>query len=289
MDAEKFECGALAERDGIYLEHIGCSQSARIIYHDFVMVAYIAYASGFHELNGKTEPVSEGDIVIIKPGNRHRFYASDNVKWMELYYCYFLPQRFRELWLELKEDFPEYEDFFSNSGTAFLRIRDNSNKEFRNLFVRMIDEFMHTPEGYRYTLQSYFTIFMTKFMRTHKSALNNPVFNQNNLIDEIIRYINYHMYSGISVKKIAEAHHISEEYLCRLFKKHTGKTIIQFINDIKVDKIKDILKNTDRPIESISAAMNCSTVYLKRLFKKSTGMSLGEYRKKYNFKRGAAE
>ena len=280
MDIMDFECTALTERDGIYLEHIGCTQDTQFIRHDFVMVAYVAYASGFHEINGELFPVSDGDIVIVNPGAIHRFYAAEHVQWMELYYCYFLPERFRELWLNLKEDFPEYAGFFNNTDTSFLYIHDNSGKELRNMFVRMLDEFMHNLPGYHYALKSYFTIFLTKFMRIHKSALNNPVFNQNNLIDEIIRYINYYMYSGITVRKIADKHHISEAYLCRLFKKHTGKTIIQFINDIKIEKVKDILKNTDRPIESISAAMYCSPLYLKRLFKKSTGMSLSEYRKK---------
>ncbi|MGN0106820.1 MAG: AraC family transcriptional regulator [Hominilimicola sp.] len=289
MDAIKFECEALTERDGIYLEHIGCQQQAESKYHDFVMIAYIAYGSGFHEINGNTIPVTEGDIFMINPNVIHKFYASDNVKWMELYYCYFLPDRFRSLWLELKEDFPDYADFFNNSGTSYLQIRDDSNKEFRNMFVKMIDEFMRCPTGYKYVLSSHFTVFLTSFIRLHQRAVNNPVFNQNNLVDEIIRYINFHMYAGITSKQIAEAHHISEAYLCRLFKKYTGKTITQFINDIKVEKVKDILKHTDRPIESISAALDCNTVYLKRLFKKSTGMSLSEYKKKYNYKTGVSE
>ncbi len=288
-DAMKFECDVLNERGGIYLEHVGCQQEAVKIYHDFVMIAYIAYGSGFHEVNNKIIEVAEGDIFIINPDTVHRFYASDNVKWMELYYCYFLPDKFRGLWLELKEIFPEYTGFFTNNNTPYLQIHDNSNKEFRNMFVMMIDEFMHTPTGYKHTLNSYFSIFLTKFIRLHQRALNNPVFNQNNLVDEIIRYINFNMYSGITSKQIAEAHHISESYLCRLFKKYTGKTITQFINDIKVDKVKDILKNTERPIESISSALDCNTIYLKRLFKKSTGMSLSEYKKKYNYKTGVSE
>ena len=47
-DATKFECDVLKERGGIYLEHIGCQQEATQIYHDFVMIAYIAYGSGIH-------------------------------------------------------------------------------------------------------------------------------------------------------------------------------------------------------------------------------------------------
>lgn len=289
MDVLDFECAALNERDGIFLEHSGCFQNAQLMRHDFVMIAYVAYASGYHEIDEKTIPVSDGDIFVINPGTIHRFYAADHVQWMELYYCYFLPERFSKILNRLKEDFPEYIGLFTNNHTPYLHIKDNANKEFRNVFVRMLDEFMHRPTGYRYTLESYFTVLLTKFIRTHKSALNNPVFNQNSLIDEIIRYINYYMYSGITVRQIADKHHISEAYLCRLFKKHTGKTIIQFINSIKIEKVKDILKNTDRPIESISAAMSCSPIYLKRLFKKSTGISMYEYRKKYNFKTNAAE
>ena len=83
---------------------------------------------------------------------------------------------------------------------------------------------------------------------------------------------------------ISEAFHLSEEYLCRLFKKHTGTTIKQFILKLRIEKIKDLLQNTDRSIESIAVSLGCGQEYLSRLFKKHTGMSLLEYRKKHHYK-----
>lgn len=114
--------------------------------------------------------------------------------------------------------------------------------------------------------------------------MNNPVFNRNKIVDKTIRYINYNFNFGVRVCDIAEALHLSEEYLCRLFKKHTGMTIKQFIINLKIERIKDLLKNTDRNIESIAVSLNCDQTYLNRLFKKHTGMTLLNYRKKYHYK-----
>lgn len=70
--------------------------------------------------------------------------------------------------------------------------------------------------------------------------------------------LHYNLNFGVKVIDIAEALHLSEEHLCRLFKMHTGTTIKRFITNLKIEKIKDLLKNTDRSIESIAVSLNCN-------------------------------
>ncbi|MDO5399218.1 MAG: AraC family transcriptional regulator, partial [bacterium] len=131
---------------------------------------------------------------------------------------------------------------------------------------------------------NYLMIMLGKIFRCYLFSMNNPVFNRNKTVDEAIRYINYNLCFGIKVCDIAEALHLSEEYLCRIFKKHTGITVKQFITKLKIEKVKDMLENTDRSIESIAISLNCNQIYLNRLFKKHTDMTLLEYRKKHHYK-----
>lgn len=284
MDAVKFECEALSKRDGILLEHIGHATTMPPIYHDFTMFAYVAHGEGFHSTEDETLPVSEGDVFLINADTVHCFYSSQRSQYVEMYYCYFLPDKFKRLMNALKRDFPEVSDFFDENKMPYLHIADGSGKKIRNLFVRMLDEFARCGAGYTYTLASYLTIALTLFLRRYTKAINNPVFNKNQNIDEIIRYINFNLPYGITVAGIAEAFHISEPYLCRLFKNNTGMTVTQYINNLRIENAKDLLKNTNRSINTIASTLNCSAVYLQRLFKKSTGMSLIEYRKNFHYK-----
>lgn len=283
MDIPKFECKALADRGGIFLEHIGCANDAISSYHDFVMIAYVAYGTGYHDIDDTTLKVYEGDVFIVNPNVVHCFRSSVDIKYMELFYCYFMPDKIPDIWAALQIDFPDDEDFFSGK-SSYLYMKDRQNKNIRNTLVCMLDEFAHSPAGYSYILRSYLTIILTTVLRQHRAAMNNPVYSQNKTVDEIIRYINYHIAYDIKVSDIAEANHLSESYLCRLFKKHTGMTIVEFINKIKMEKVADILKNTDRSIENIADYVNCSTSHLKRLFRNYLGMSMTAYRKKYHYK-----
>lgn len=284
MNAEKWECDALNNNDGIFLMHNGRSQAAKPIYHDSIMIAYIAHGEGTHHCNGKDEELKEGDVLIVNPDVVHYFSSSPRFRYLELYYCFISSQKASTAYLELKHDFPELQRFFDNSSLKYLHIKDNEKKELRNLFIHMIDEFMNCPPGHKSLVNSYLMIMLGKIFRRYLFSMNNPVFNRNKTVDEAIRYINYNLSFGVKVCDISEALHLSEEYLCRLFKKHTGVTIKQFITNLKIEKVKDLLENTNRSIESIAVSLNCNQVYLNRLFKKHTDMTLLEYRKKYHYK-----
>lgn len=283
MKPTKLECSTLDSRDGIYFAHSGQSQNEEMHYHDFIMLAYVAHGEGFHDFGEAPIPVSEGDIFIINPGVAHRFYSSERQPYVEFYFCFFSPDKLKELWKGLQNEFPELEGFFSNTTIKHLQTRDNEHKDIRAMFIRAIDEFMHCPSAHRFMVESYLTILLVNVLRRYHQALHNPVFNQNQTVDEIIRYINYNLSFNVTARSIAEAHHLSESYICRLFKKHIGITITQFINNLKIEKAKDLLQNTNRSVESISDTLNCNPIYLKRLFKKHTGMTLSTYRKKYHY------
>ena len=284
MEATKWECEALNTGGDIFLMHSGLGDTVKPMYHDYVLVCYAVFGECVHHIANKQIPVSEGDIFIVNPNTVHYFSRTKRVQFPELYYCMISEKKVKEIYKEIKNDFPELKSFFDNSFINYIYAKDNANKEIRGLFVRMLDEFMTSPPGGKMLVGSYLTITLTKILRRYLQAMNNPVFNRNKTVDQVIRYINYNLNYGVTLHDIADAFHLSEEYLCRLFKRHTGTTIKQFILNLRIEKIKDLLQNTDRSIESIAVSLGCGQEYLSRLFKKHTGMSLLEYRKKYHYK-----
>lgn len=284
MRAVKWECDALNRNEEIFLMHTGLSEAYMPVYHDFTMLVYVAHGEGFHNIAGNSIEITEGDIFIVNPDIVHYFSRSPRVQYLELYYCFIAPQKAKSAYSELRKDFPKLNSFFDNSFMNYLHIKDNSNKEIRGLFVHMIDEFMNCPPGSKCVVNNYLMIVLAKIFRRYLHSMNNPVFDRNKHVDQIIRYINYNLNYGVSLRDISNAFHLSEEYICRLFKKHTGTTVKQFIINLRIEKIKDLLQNTDRSIESIAVSLNCNQVYLNRLFKKHTGMTLLEYRKKHHYK-----
>lgn len=73
---------------------------------------------------------------------------------------------------------------------------------------------------------------------------------------------------------------ISKFYMCHLFKKITGTTIVKYINFLKAAKAKKLLVETDRSLLSVCMEVGfADTDYFSKWFKKQEGISPSAYRK----------
>ena len=97
----------------------------------------------------------------------------------------------------------------------------------------------------------------------------------------IKRYIREHLAKEISLSDIATCVHLHPAYCCGLFKKETGITIIEHINQSRVELAKKFLRSADAVISDIPELCGFTNYkYFARVFKKSTGLSPSAYRKK---------
>ena len=68
-------------------------------------------------------------------------------------------------------------------------------------------------------------------------------------------------------------------YLSLLFKKDTGKTINQFITEVRIEKAKALLKKDRTPLSSIAWKIGYHDAnYFSKAFKKETGVTPKAYR-----------
>lgn len=95
----------------------------------------------------------------------------------------------------------------------------------------------------------------------------------------IVTYMHQHFQEELSLNEIAMNFHLSEAYLCRLFKKETGHTYTEILNRIRIDKSMELLTQTSDPLIEISSAVGFnSQSYYCRQFKKLVGISPSEFR-----------
>ena len=74
---------------------------------------------------------------------------------------------------------------------------------------------------------------------------------------------------------------ISENYLSRLVKQSTGRSVGAWIDIVRIQRAKRLLSSTHLPIIDIASSIGVEDQsYFSRLFKKETGISPSAYRKK---------
>jgi two-component system response regulator YesN len=97
-----------------------------------------------------------------------------------------------------------------------------------------------------------------------------------------IQYIKNHFNKNISLSTVAENTYISKNYLCDLLKKELNMTFIDYVTNLRIEKAKYYLSNTNMKMYEISAAVGYHDyAYFSQIFKRHTGISLSNYRKQH--------
>jgi len=100
-------------------------------------------------------------------------------------------------------------------------------------------------------------------------------------IRTVMNFIIKNYSDPISIAFIAEQVNLSPNYLCLLFKKETGKTMNEYIEQIRIEKSKELLENGTMKINEIAKRVGYNNPnYFTAVFRKITGMYPSEYRKK---------
>lgn len=99
------------------------------------------------------------------------------------------------------------------------------------------------------------------------------------LVDKALCHIMHNCRKDIDREKVASFLDVTPQYLSTKFYKETGIHLIEFINVVKVNKSKELLKSGDRRLKDISASVGIEDEsYFCKLFKEYTGLSPTEYR-----------
>ncbi len=101
------------------------------------------------------------------------------------------------------------------------------------------------------------------------------------LMEELADYIKNHGddWRTLSMERICEGLHISSSYASHLFKRLTGKSLLQYITMLRMAEARRLLLSSNIKIRDISEALRFdNTTTFCRYFKKYVGCTPSEYR-----------
>lgn len=103
--------------------------------------------------------------------------------------------------------------------------------------------------------------------------------SQQSLSQIIIDYIDHHYSEELNRKVLADLVFISPDHLARLFKHETGKTLINYITDKRIEEAKKLLLNSNATVYIIADQVGYDNYsYFSKTFKKNTSLSPIEFR-----------
>src|SRR5690606_6865238 len=115
-----------------------------------------------------------------------------------------------------------------------------------------------------------------------------PSYYESDHISESIAFMKSNLQGNYSLRDFAFQQNISVSHYAELFKRKTGRSPIQYFNQLKIHKSCQYLYFTDMSIKEICVELGIDDpYYFSRLFKKMMGLSPTKYRS--NYKRPAGE
>lgn len=138
------------------------------------------------------------------------------------------------------------------------------------------------PAGLMETLEELKAVYYTTFDELRDRLTEKKGVKQEDMIRSINELIMSHYDNpDLSLQWIAAQLDKSPVYVGRVYKQHTLTAVIDVIHNVRLQKARELLEQTEQPISEIAEKLGyTSSSYFYRIFKKSFGVTPADYRKK---------
>jgi len=139
-------------------------------------------------------------------------------------------------------------------------------------FAREIEAIGNVSEG-----QELLTRMIVSYCRLVKS---HSFKGYSSPIQKVMTHIDANLSCDLTLNTLATTHNLNPSYLSALFRKETGQTVTNYVNQKRMDHAMHLLRTTKLQIQTIALHCGISDVnYFSKIFKKHTGKTPGIYRK----------
>ena len=236
------------------------------ILHEYQIIYILDGGGQFESAHQKLVSVNSGDFILLFPGEWHNYHPNQETGWYEH-------------WLGFSGS---YADQLVKNG--FLSVTNpiinvGHSTELKNLFSMAISYTLEQPSGYQQLLSGIVQFALGLcFVQSQRIRFKNA-----EIVDKInhARQIMGERYNEeFSMESIAKIIGLNYTTFRIEFKKYTGLSPKSYIEGLRINHAKALLKDTDLSSKEIAYQVGYNTPYYFCLtFKKKTGMTPTEFRK----------
>lgn len=162
--------------------------------------------------------------------------------------------------------------------------------EFRTLFMSVLRETNEQKPYYELYVKSYLQLLVAFMLRHHVIAvLEAERCEKLAKFLPLADYIEQNYRHPISLEDLTRIMNYNKYELCHRFKSATGKTIVEYINYVRIKQAKELLCESTKSITEVASCCGFSSVqYFNRVFTKYNGIAPGKYKVIQHFRKDAA-
>ena len=99
------------------------------------------------------------------------------------------------------------------------------------------------------------------------------------LTKKALLYLNENYARRITLENVAEEIHVTPSYLSMLFKQETGLNLIEYLNRLRIEKSKELIKSGNRKVYEVAYQVGYQDEkYFHMMFKRYTGLTTTQFK-----------
>jgi AraC-like DNA-binding protein len=209
--------------------------------------------------------VKPGTVILLFPGERHRYKPSRQTGW-------------NEYWIGFKgaimDDLVKRNIFSPGQPCIELGFNEQAFSLFNSIIEKTRQQHIHYQPQI-----SGATMHLLGCIHSLKKEPLVPLEEKQLLVDKAKLLFRSRLMSAFSPEQAAKELAIGYSYFRKLFKSYTGVSPGQFYIQLKIEKAKEMLNDRNIPIKEIAYGLHFeSYFYFSKLFKDKTGSSPTAFR-----------
>ncbi|MHB8207480.1 AraC family transcriptional regulator [Mucilaginibacter sp.] len=249
-------------------------------YHPEYELTYILKGKGKRFVGDSYENYEQGDLTLLGSMLPHTWVSEAGYHGG----CEAIVIQFPKAFMEPLFQYPEMTDISllllkAKNGLLFQPPNDNLISLIKELITyKGVEAFAALIK----LLQQLSGSLSTQLSSDHFKPLKGNENQQR--INKVFTYIQENFSTKVSLTEASKIIYLSESAFCKFFKRVTGRTFSDYINEIRISKSCQLIVETDKPIELIAFETGFeSQTYFNRIFLRKKGLTPMGYRQKNRF------
>jgi AraC family transcriptional regulator, transcriptional activator of pobA len=260
------------------------SELIHLHWHPHIEWIFVIRGKARIQIDATFTDVEKGNLIFINPNQIHGATPLENkTKLVAIVSNYSLLRNFYLDSTEARYILPIINQEITLPN--LLNSDEPITKDIRTSIFQLINEFNTKKPGYELLIKSKLYHVLGLMVRQSQEIIhkNKLSLNQQDVLSVEFRYFLQYLEENhdkeIRINEAAAMINVSPSHFYRVFKKITGKTLIEYINTLRIYKAESLLGNTQLSIEEIAEKVGfTSATYFGRVFQQYKNYSPSVYR-----------
>ena len=253
--------------------------------HNFWELVYADKSNIVCSAEDKNIVLRQGEMLFHKPNERHSL-SSDGTRAPNVFIISFECKSaamsfFENRKLKLNKKFEKY----------IYAIVEEMKKTFDVPYshpdLKKMNLLSSPSLGGQQLIENYLEILLINIMReVSETESKNEIFLQKNvfekkLVCDILHILDEHINGDLSIDDICRLTSYGRAHVFREFKAATGKGVMEYFVNLKIERAKKLLRESEMSVKEISDSLSFDTPnYFSKTFRRLTGITPTAYKKR---------